>query len=79
MTAVTGRSAVLESERVTVNLNVPATKALAEVSALTGDTKTDSINRALQLYAMIVAVQLNGGTIHMRERPDADLERLRLL
>ena len=37
--------------KVTVNLVPRASVALDEASAITGDTKTETINRALQLYA----------------------------
>ncbi len=40
-------------ERVTVNLTPRSSKALEEVVGLTGDSKTDSINRAIQIYAYI--------------------------
>ncbi len=39
--------------KVTVNLVPRAMKALEDVSASTGDTKTESINRALQIYAWL--------------------------
>jgi hypothetical protein len=39
--------------RVTVNLTRKAVEALDQISASTGSSKTDSINRALQVYALV--------------------------
>ncbi len=66
-------------ERVTVNLNARASDALDQVSELTGETKTDAINRALQVYALLHQVQADGGAIYTRERGAKELERLRIL
>lgn len=54
-------------ERVTVNLIARASRALQRVSDLTGDSKTDSINRAIQVYAYLEEVGSRGGTIYIRE------------
>jgi hypothetical protein len=66
-------------ERVTVNLNHRASEALEQVAVLVGETKTDAINRALQVYALLHQVQADGGTIYTRERGSKELERLRIL
>ena len=66
-------------ERVTVNLNARASQALDQVAALTHETKTDAINRALQVYALLHEVQANGGAIYLREQGGKELERLRIL
>jgi hypothetical protein len=66
-------------ERVTVNLNGRAVNALERVAAITGETKTDAINRALLVYALLHETQENGGTIYTRERDAQELERLRVL
>lgn len=65
-------------ERVTVNLIARASRALQRVSDLTGDTKTDSINRALQVYAYIEEVNANGGAIYVRETKDSELQLLKM-
>jgi hypothetical protein len=65
-------------ERVTVNLIPRASRALQAVSELTGDTKTDSINRAIQIYAYLEEVAARGGTIHVRESADAEAEKLKI-
>ena len=65
-------------ERVTVNFTARSSRALDEVVRLTGDSKTDSLNRAIQIYAYIEQVLLAGGSIHVRETPDAEPERLKI-
>lgn len=59
-------------ERVTVNLTERSAKALRLAAGLTGDTKTDTINRALQVYAYFEHVVSQGGSVLVRESPDAD-------
>jgi hypothetical protein len=66
-------------ERVTVNLTEKAAQAMADIVELTADNKTDSINRALVIYAEIVRVTNGGGSLYWREKEGADLERLRFL
>jgi hypothetical protein len=65
-------------ERVTVNLIARASQALEQLSELTGDTKTDSINRALQIYAYLEEIASNGGAIYIRESKGSELERLKM-
>jgi hypothetical protein len=72
----TGTGAPLE--RVTVNLTARSSQALDEAVRLTGDTKTDSLNRAIQIYAYIEQVLQSGGSVHVRETPDGELERLKI-
>jgi hypothetical protein len=50
-------------ERVTVNLIPRASRALEQATDLTGDSKTDSINRALQVYAYLEEVWSKGGAV----------------
>jgi hypothetical protein len=52
-------------ERVTVNLIPRASRALEKASQLTGDSKTDAINRALQVYAYLEEVWSKGGSIEV--------------
>jgi hypothetical protein len=47
--------------RVTVNLSPLATAALNDLVELTGDSKTEAINKALQAYAEIQKRQHRGG------------------
>lgn len=72
----TGRPRV--SERVTVNLSEKASEALAEAGRITRDSKTDNINKALIIYAMLQQAQETGGAVYLREK-GGELERLKLL
>jgi hypothetical protein len=65
-------------ERVTVNFTARSSHALDEVVRLTRDSKTDSLNRAIQIYAYIEQVLQSGGSIYIRESPDSELERLKI-
>ncbi|WP_225993889.1 ribbon-helix-helix domain-containing protein [Actinomadura rudentiformis] len=66
-------------ERVTVNLSLKARDALEEIMALTGINKTDSISRALVVYAEIERMAGNGGSIYCRESPDGDLMKWKIV
>lgn len=66
-------------ERVTVNLTAKGAAALTELMHLTGDTKTDVINRALGVYAYLETVDQEGGKVYVRENDQSDLERVRFL
>ena len=66
-------------ERVTVNLTRKTSDALADAVRLTGDSKTDTINKALQVSQLLQEVQAAGGAVYLREKLDAELERLRVL
>lgn len=66
-------------ERVTVNLTPRSSAALELAVRLTGDTKTDTINRALQVYAYLEQVARNGGSVHVREAKGDEMERLKFL
>ena len=65
-------------ERLTVNLTPRSSAALDAAVELTGDTKTDAINRAIQIYAYLEQVIQDGGSVHVRETLGAELERLKL-
>ena len=65
-------------ERVTVNLTARAARALELAVNLTGDSKTDTVNRALQIYAFLEQASAQGGAVYVREGKDAELERLRI-
>ena len=54
--------------RVTVNLTPRSDKALGLASLLGRDSLTDTINRALQVYAYFMQVTSEGGEIHVRDR-----------
>ena len=54
--------------KVTVNLIPRAVNALEEVSATTGETKTESINRAVQLYAWVHKMLDDGESVQVVSR-----------
>jgi hypothetical protein len=64
-------------ERVTVNITIRASRALETLIKLTGDNKTDAINRALQIYAYMEQVAAQGGSVYVREATGSELERLK--
>jgi hypothetical protein len=64
-------------ERVTVNITIRASRALETLTKLTGDNKTDAINRALQIYAYMEQVAAQGGSVYVREATGSELERLK--
>jgi hypothetical protein len=63
-------------ERITVNLTPRAAEALNQACKLTGDSKTDSVNRALLVYAYLEEIMQHGGSIYLKSAKDAELERL---
>ena len=65
-------------ERITVNLTRRACRALDLAAELTGDTKTDTVNRALQVYAYLEQVTSRGGSFYVREAAGPELELLKV-
>jgi hypothetical protein len=63
-------------ERMTVNLTLRSVRALTNLIGWTGHTRTDAINRALQVYEFVRQVVENGGSVHVRRSPLAELERV---
>lgn len=55
------------AERVTVNLLRQAAAALDETAKLTGNSKTEVINKALQLYALVQSAQNAGGGVWIQD------------
>jgi len=51
------------SARITMNLSPKAVTALEEVARTSGLTKTDCVNRALQMYAYLEAEMANGSRL----------------
>jgi hypothetical protein len=66
-------------ERLTVNLTPRAAAALATAMALTGDTKTDTVSRALQFYAYFSQIWDDDGEVLIRRHANAGLETIRVL
>ncbi|MGI8336072.1 hypothetical protein ACRYCC_39535 [Actinomadura scrupuli] len=68
-----------QMERVTVNLTARASEALRESVEVSGDTKTDTINRALLVYAFLQGVMREGGAVYTKSGDTGELERVRFL
>jgi hypothetical protein len=64
-------------ERVTLNLSAKTQEALTSGVALTGDTKTDVINKGVQVYERLLRSIEDGAVLYIRETPDGELERVR--
>ncbi|MEU5051922.1 hypothetical protein [Streptomyces sp. NPDC021096] len=64
--------------RVTLNLNPRAVQAIAQAHKISGDSRTEIINRAVQMYAEIEIIRHEGGKLYVRPAGDADrFEQLR--
>lgn len=66
-------------KRVTVNLVPKAVTAMEECVKLTDDDMTETINRALQVYRLVLQGQADGGGIHLRNPATGNIERHHLL
>ena len=64
-------------ERVTVNLSPRAWHALEATVQRTGDTKTETINRALQVYNYLDEIMHSGGAVYVQD-PNGKPERLKI-
>jgi hypothetical protein len=65
------------SERITVSLAGRTWAALEDLVAATGDTKTDSINKAVLFYAEIRKLVESGGAVYLKEPGSSEAERVR--
>ena len=65
-------------ERITVNLTGRASRALDLATELTGDTRTDTVNRALQVCVCPEQVTARGGTAYARDAADFGQELLEI-
>ena len=62
-----------------MNLTARSSRALKEAAQLTGDTKTDTINKALQLWYHLRHLAGTGGAVYFRAAEGGDLERVHFL
>ena len=58
--------------RATVNLSRKTVEALNATTALTGDNRTEVINKAVQLYREVQEAQHKGGGIWIQIDPSSD-------
>ena len=66
-------------QRVTVNLTPRSWQALETAIKRTGDSQTDAINRAIQVYSYLADITETGGTLYVRDAGSDELERLRII
>jgi hypothetical protein len=66
-------------QRVTVNLTPRSWHALEGAVKRTGDSQTDTINRAIQVYSYLADITETGGTLYVRDAGSDELERLRII
>ena len=64
--------------RLTVNLIPRADRALTIAAEKTGDTRTDTVNRALQFYAYFVQEITRGRNVYVGDSA-GDLEKITIL
>jgi hypothetical protein len=60
------------AKRITLNLSSRSHAALERIVGLTEDSKTETINKALQVYAMIQERQARGGGAWLQDDADHD-------
>ena len=73
-----GRRGGSSLERVTVNLSQRTSEALEQLAKMSGESKTDTINKALQVFAYLQRLQHDDGAIYVREPGSKEVERLKI-
>jgi hypothetical protein len=73
-----GRRGGSSLERITVNLAIRTSEALDQLTRITGDSKTDTVNKALQVFAYLQQIQRDDGAIYVREPGSNEIERLKI-
>lgn len=66
------------NERITVTLTPRSQTVLENLLTETGMSKTDLVNRALQMYAFIEGVQINGARVVV-EWPNGEADVVKFL
>lgn len=69
---------VPENERLHVLLIPASSEALGNTVTTSGLSKTDVVNRAIQLYAFVTESQAAGNDLLLRT-PEGEVERVRLI
>ncbi|MEV0564385.1 hypothetical protein [Dactylosporangium sp. NPDC050588] len=65
--------------RVTVNLNQQAMKALEQISSTERYSKTDTINRALQIYAIVQEIMDRNEGVLRVQHANGEIERIHII
>ena len=73
-----GRSSGPPLEKVTVNLTRRSVEALERIVESTGDTKTDGINKALQVFGYLQEQLDNGASIYVKDADSDQADRLKI-
>lgn len=74
MTAIPGPDHVPSPAelRLAMNLSPRAFTALSEIRRLTGDSKTEAVNKAIQTYLILQRAQAAGGGACIRDAENAE-------
>ncbi|MGA5102995.1 hypothetical protein ACPCC3_05045 [Streptomyces cellulosae] len=78
MTRPNGLQAVRENERFTVTLIAAAVQAVAALMRITGLSKTDVINRSVQVYGFLAEQMEDGKEVLLRDK-QGNLERVHIV
>ncbi|MFD0136425.1 hypothetical protein ACFVIL_21070 [Streptomyces sp. NPDC127159] len=78
MTRSNGLQAVRENERFTVTLIAAAVQAVATLMRITGLSKTDVINRSVQVYGFLAEQMEDGKEVLLRDE-QGNLERVHIV
>jgi nucleoid-associated protein YejK len=78
VTRPTGLQAVRENERFTVTLIATAVQAVASLMRITGLSKTDVINRSVQVYGFLAEQMEDGKEVLLRDE-QGNLERVHIV
>ncbi|MEU1935058.1 hypothetical protein ACH49O_27240 [Streptomyces coeruleorubidus] len=78
MTRPTGLQAVRENERFTVTLIAGAVQAVTALMRITGLSKTDVINRSVQVYGFLAEQMEDGKEVLLRDQ-QGNLERVHIV
>ncbi|GHJ02545.1 hypothetical protein TPA0906_44100 [Streptomyces olivaceus] len=78
MSRSTGLQAVRENERFTVTLIAAAVQAVATLMRITGLSKTDVINRSVQVYGFLAEQMEDGKEVLLRDE-QGNLERVHIV
>ncbi len=73
-----GRGGGSPLEKVTVNLTRRSVEALDKIVESTGETKTDAVNKALQVYGFIQEQLDSGAALYVKDAGSEQADRLQI-
>lgn len=65
--------------RLVVELNKRSSRDLGELVEIEELNKTTIVNRAIQVYALIRHIELEGGRVYIQDSGAGELQRLRII